>query len=118
MKVLCAGLIVCDVLAKPISKEVLEADTSTADYIVLRGGGDAFNVAVNLTSLGVDASLAGRIGEDDMGDWLKRHTETYGVDIKFLKKVLIWKVKTFLLELEWSIYKKILILHNMAINQN
>ena len=87
MKVLCAGLIVCDVLAKPISKEVLEADTSNADYIVLRGGGDAFNVAVNLTSLGVDASLAGRIGEDDLGDWLKRHTETYGVDIKFLKKV-------------------------------
>ena len=38
MKVLCVGLMVCDVLVKPVSAEVLKMDTCTAESVDLKVG--------------------------------------------------------------------------------
>jgi Sugar kinases, ribokinase family len=81
MRVLCAGLVVCDILIKPVSEECLKLDTSKADIIKLAGGGDAFNVAVNLSALGVEATLASRVGRDELGILLAKQAEAAGVNI-------------------------------------
>jgi len=80
MKILCAGLAVCDILIKPVGESCLKVDTSKVDTIALKGGGDAFNVAVNLASLGVKSALATRIGKDEFGQILTEQAQNAGVD--------------------------------------
>ncbi len=84
MRVLCCGLIVCDILIKPVSHRTLRVDTSTAESIKMSGGGDAHNVAVNLATLGVKTSLVGRIGTDEPGRWLLGGIRSSGVDASHL----------------------------------
>jgi len=70
MKVLCAGLAVCDILVKPVTPDSLASDTTAVEQIVLAGGGDAYNVACNLAAMGVGVSLVTRVGDDELGGWL------------------------------------------------
>lgn len=81
MKILCAGLMVCDVLIKPVEKDCFDRDTSKVDTIKLMGGGDAFNVAVNLAALGIRASIASRIGKDGLGQAILEQGGDAGVDM-------------------------------------
>ena len=87
MKVLCAGLTVCDLIFRPMSLEVLQRDTSTAQDIKLSGGGDAYNVAMNLSSLGEKVELLTKIGNDDLGEYLFQKLEKAGIGVKWCKKV-------------------------------
>lgn len=80
MKILCAGLAVCDILIKPVEDTCLKVDTSEVDTIKLKGGGDAFNVAVNLAALGVKSALAARIGKDMLGQAIMEQAANAGVD--------------------------------------
>lgn len=70
MRVLCAGLMVCDLLIKPVDSSTLEMDTCTADALDIRIGGDACNVAVNLQEMGVSVSLMSAVGEDFFGRYI------------------------------------------------
>lgn len=67
MKVLCVGLMVCDIIAKPVEKRMLEKDHSKLSCINIRNGGDAFNVACNLVSLGIENCLHSAVGKDAIG---------------------------------------------------
>ena len=46
IKILCVGLMVCDLLIKPVTRETLSADSAKAEAIRMLVGGDAFNVGV------------------------------------------------------------------------
>lgn len=87
MKIVCAGLTVCDLIFRPMGMEVLQRDTSTAEDIRLLGGGDAFNVSVNLANMGEKVSLLTRVGNDDLGEYLLGKLEKLGVDTTWCKKV-------------------------------
>lgn len=87
MRILCAGLVVCDILVKPVSTATLSMDTSRAETIKLLGGGDAFNVASNLALLDTAVSLLSFVGNDDLGVYLKDKTQSFGVDTKNLKQI-------------------------------
>jgi len=89
MKVLCTGLAVCDLILKPMSSEVLQRDTSTAEDIKLAGGGDAYNVAMNLSELGEKVELLTRIGTDDLGEYLLQKLKRAGIGVKWCKRVKI-----------------------------
>lgn len=80
MKVLCVGLMVCDVLVKPVSAEVLKMDTCTAESVDLKVGGDACNVAVNLQGLGADATLLSAVGDDFYGKFILDYLVQKGLD--------------------------------------
>jgi sugar/nucleoside kinase (ribokinase family) len=86
MKVLCAGLVVCDVPLRPIPKTVFEMDTCLIDVPAYSIGGDALNVAVTLTKLGVDASLSGLVGRDSNGDFILKCLTQIGVDIRGISR--------------------------------
>ena len=66
--ILCVGIAVCDVLIKPVSEETLARDTTRAQFVKLMGGGDAFNAAGNIASLGVPVRLVSGVGRDELGD--------------------------------------------------
>jgi len=87
MKIMCAGLAVCDLIFRPMEIEVLQRDTSTAEDIRLLGGGDAFNVAVNLTNMGEEVSLLTRVGKDDLGEYLLGKLRKIGIDTTWCKQV-------------------------------
>lgn len=89
MKVLCAGLAVCDLIFRPMNVEVLQRDTSTAEDIKLAGGGDAYNVAMNLAALGENPTLFTKVGGDDLGEYLLQKLQKHGVGAKWCKKVEI-----------------------------
>ena len=79
MDILCVGLTVCDVLAKPVRPDALTVDSSRLDSLALRPGGDAMNVACNLARQGVRVALVGRVGNDGFGAFLREELASAGV---------------------------------------
>ena len=63
-KVLVAGLMVMDILVKPVSPALFETDSSFVDSMDFLTGGDAMNVAVNLSKLGLNVYASGLVGYD------------------------------------------------------
>ena len=85
MRVLCVGLLVCDIVIKPVTKQTLEQDTSTADVIDITIGGDACNVARGLKQLGLDVSLMSIVGDDYWGKFILEQLSSSGLETKFIK---------------------------------
>ena len=80
MKILCAGLTVCDLIVSPIPKNVMEVDSARINMLKMASGGDALNVAVALGKLGVPVALCGRVGNDAFGDFVAGEVAGQGVD--------------------------------------
>lgn len=66
-KVVCAGVIVADVLVQGAEESVFERDITRLPLRFLPGG-DACNQAADLAALGVEIELLGKVGEDGVGD--------------------------------------------------
>ncbi len=73
MKVLCVGLMVCDIVVKPVDTDTFEKDTYTAENIEILVGGDAANVAYNINSLGLEVTLLSAVGSDFFADYILKH---------------------------------------------
>lgn len=85
IKILCIGLLVCDLLIKPVTQETLKADSVKADVIRMLVGGDAFNVASNLSALRTDAALYSAVGEDAFGAFVLDYAEKLGVSTSLIE---------------------------------
>lgn len=86
IKVLCIGLMVCDLMIKPVTEKTLSEDTSRAEMIRMQVGGDAFNVASNLTALGVETALYSGVGKDVFGDFALDYAKKLGVSTQWIQK--------------------------------
>ena len=86
IKILCVGLMVCDLMVKPVTEQVLREDTSQAEMIRMQVGGDAFNVASNLAALGVETALYSAVGRDAFGDFALAYAEKLGVPAQWIQK--------------------------------
>jgi sugar/nucleoside kinase (ribokinase family) len=67
--VVCLGILVADVIARPVA-ELPRGAVALMDDVSLHGGGCALNTATALHRLGLSASVAGKVGEDAFGDFL------------------------------------------------
>ena len=76
--VLCAGVIVADVLVSDAGPDIFSRDMTR---LPLRWapGGDACNQAGDLAALGVSAALCGKVGADGTGDAILSTLERQGV---------------------------------------
>ncbi len=83
--ILCLGLIVSDVLARPVSSDIFAVDTTRVDSIDIMPGGDAMNEAIILSKLGVKVGLVGKVGDDAFGRMVLGEAENSGVDISNVK---------------------------------
>src|SRR3972149_218608 len=69
--VLCAGILVADLFVPPLPRLPDEGELLKVDGMLLDTGGCAANVATDLARLGVPAALAGTVGADSFGDFVK-----------------------------------------------
>lgn len=81
MKILCVGLMICDIALSPVPRNIFEMDQWDIDPPSVTGGGDAYNVAVALSKLGETAAVIGRTGDDANGRFLKAEGVRQGVDM-------------------------------------
>jgi sugar/nucleoside kinase (ribokinase family) len=79
LDILCVGLMVCDIIIKPVDASVFTRDSSRIGSMKIASGGDAFNTAVNLKKLGFDIGIVGKVGTDVLGRYLIGEAEKYGI---------------------------------------
>lgn len=81
--VVCLGILVADVIARPVD-ELPHGAVSLMDEVSLHGGGCALNTATGLGRLGLSVAVVGKVGDDTFGDFVlgllaERDLETGGV---------------------------------------
>ena len=79
-EVLCAGIIVADAIAAPVDEAPEPGLLRLVDSVELATGGCAFSTATALARLGVRTALCGCVGDDLLGDVLKREAGSRGLD--------------------------------------
>lgn len=84
MDVISAGLIVADIIVSPLDRSVFDRDTIRIDPLRYCSGGDAFNVAINIKKMGLDSCVAGVIGNDMSGDFIKKTAFEFGINTEKL----------------------------------
>lgn len=82
--IVVAGLMLMDIIVKPVDKSVFDNDTNRVDSIEFLTGGDAMNVAVNLAKLGEKVQASALLGTDAAGDLVQKTLSLNGVDCSIL----------------------------------
>jgi sugar/nucleoside kinase (ribokinase family) len=85
-EVVCIGILVADIVAKPVSQYPEKGRLVLVDTIELHTGGCASNTAVSLAKIGVDTAAVGKVGKDAFGDFVIDSLKKNGVDIKWIKR--------------------------------
>jgi sugar/nucleoside kinase (ribokinase family) len=80
MDVVCLGILVADAIARPVADLPDRGSLGLVDEISLHGGGCALNTASALARLGLDAGVAGKVGDDALGAFLVSLLDERGVD--------------------------------------
>lgn len=68
--VVCLGILVADVIARPVDAVPATGTLALVDSIALRGGGCALNTSSALVKLGLRAAALGKVGADPFGDFV------------------------------------------------
>lgn len=84
-EVACVGILCADVLAKPIDRLPEKGKLELVDKLQLRIGGCAANVSVDLSKIGIDTAIIGKIGDDGFGGFLADVLKAEKVDVSGLK---------------------------------
>jgi sugar/nucleoside kinase (ribokinase family) len=69
--VLCAGILVADLFVPPLLRLPREGELMKVDAMLLDTGGCAANTATDLARLGARAGVAGRVGADSFGGFIR-----------------------------------------------
>ncbi len=80
MQVACLGIMVADVVARPVVELPERGRLTLVDQMELHTGGCAANTGISLAKLGVDVGVLGAVGEDGFGDFIVRELNRHGVD--------------------------------------
>jgi sugar/nucleoside kinase (ribokinase family) len=80
MDVVCLGILVADVIARPVDGLPHEGSLDVVDEIDLRAGGCALNAASALVKLGLSAAIAGKVGADAFGQFILGVADQRGID--------------------------------------
>lgn len=83
--IIVAGLMIMDVIVKPVDKSFFDRDGGIVDSIEFLTGGDALNVAVNLAKLGEKVRASALLGNDAAGDLVRKNLAGCGVDCSGLR---------------------------------
>jgi sugar/nucleoside kinase (ribokinase family) len=77
-------MLVCDILISPVPDDILSRDSVGIRRPITSCGGDALNVALGLSKLGVSVLLAGRIAHDISGAYIEQACLDAGIDTRGL----------------------------------
>ena len=79
--VVCLGILVADVIARPVD-ELPHGAVSLMDEMSLHGGGCALNTATGLARFGLSVRVVGKVGEDTFGDFVVGLLDERGLDTR------------------------------------
>jgi sugar/nucleoside kinase (ribokinase family) len=79
--VVCLGILVTDVIARPVD-ELPHGALSLMDEVSLHGGGCALNTATGLGRFGLSVTVVGKVGADTFGDFVVGLLEQRGLDAR------------------------------------
>ena len=80
-EITCLGVLVADVVGKPIEKMPDRGKLALVERIELHSGGCAANTGAALAKLGVSTSILGKVGNDGFGDFLVNYLSSQGVEM-------------------------------------
>lgn len=78
--VLCVGILVADLFVPPLARLPGAGELIATEDFLVQPGGCAANSAIALRTLGVAASVVGRVGDDLFGDLVERDLRARGID--------------------------------------
>lgn len=84
--VISLGILVADVVAKPVKQWPEEGKLVLVDQLELHTGGCAMSTAVALTRLGISSGIVGKVGEDPFGDYLVAALQREGVSTEGVRR--------------------------------
>lgn len=84
--VVCLGIFVADVMAKPISEMPERGKLKLFKKMELHTGGCANNTGIGLAKLGIKTACIGKVGNDGFGDFILNVLKKNNVDIKGIKR--------------------------------
>jgi len=80
-QIACLGILVADVVGKPIEAFPPKGTLEVVDRMELHAGGCAANTGIALAKLGVDVSILGKVGKDGFGDFMLQAMRRSGADV-------------------------------------
>jgi len=78
----CLGILVADLLARPVDALPPRGKLALVDQMLLNIGGCAANTAIDLAKLGVSTAILGKAGVDGLGDFVVRTLNEGGLDTR------------------------------------
>jgi len=79
--VACIGILVADVISKPVDEIPERGKLGLIDRIELYTGGCAVNAAIDMAKIGLSTALIGKIGNDGFGKFISDVLKEEGVEI-------------------------------------
>jgi sugar/nucleoside kinase (ribokinase family) len=83
--VLCAGIVVADAIASPVDAAPPPGLLTLVDSVQLATGGCALSTATALARLGTPTALCGCVGDDLLGDVMRREAEARDIGTEGLR---------------------------------
>lgn len=85
-EITCLGILVADLLGRPIDALPPRGRLGLVDEMTLHIGGCASNTGIDLARLGVATAVLGKVGADGLGDFIVRTLEQNQVDTQGVKR--------------------------------
>ena len=82
----CVGILVADVITKPVDEIPEKGLLGLVDSIELFSGGNAMTAAINIKKIGMSSAVVGKIGNDPFGDFLEGCLDKSGVDTRGISR--------------------------------
>ncbi len=87
-KVASVGILVADVVAKPVSHYPERGICAHVERMALHVGGCASNTGLALAKLGLPVSVIGKVGQDAFGDFILSELQRYSVDTRGIQRTV------------------------------
>ncbi len=84
--IMCIGQANVDILVRPVNKVDFDDDAVHVDEIRMVNGGDALNVAINMSRLNNRVAFAGAVGEDMFGQYLRERVAQLGISTDSVRR--------------------------------
>ena len=78
--VACLGIMVADIVARPVTGLPARGQLATVERIELHTGGCAVNTGIALAKLGHSVAVLGKVGQDGFGDFVCKVLADFGID--------------------------------------
>ena len=80
--VVCLGILVADVVGKPVETLPERGKLSLVDRMELHTGGNAANTGIGLAKIGIETAVIGKVGDDGFGDFMVGRLNKNGIDTR------------------------------------